>query len=71
MYYNDRIMSTIFMHKQVISQTQPKIIINADDFGYCEERSRGICELLEFGHISSTTAMVNSPHLHQHIDRLK
>ena len=43
MYYNDRIMSTILMHKQIIKQTKPKIIINADDFGYCEERSRGIC----------------------------
>ena len=47
------------------------LIINSDDFGYCEERSQGIIELLEKEMLSSTTVMVNSPHIRSHLNVLK
>ena len=36
-----------------------KLIINADDFGWSEERDRGILELLEGGYLGSVSAMAN------------
>ncbi len=35
------------------------IIINADDFGWCPERDRGILELFQKGCITSTTVLIN------------
>ena len=35
------------------------IIINADDFGYCPERNKGIVECFESNSISSTSLLVN------------
>lgn len=37
------------------------LIINADDFGYESEVTRGIVQALEAGVVSSTTMMVNTP----------
>lgn len=36
-----------------------KLIINADDFGYSEQFNRMILELIEEGHVTSTSAMVD------------
>ena len=36
------------------------LIINADDFGYCPERNRGIIESFKGKSISSSTLLVNS-----------
>jgi predicted glycoside hydrolase/deacetylase ChbG (UPF0249 family) len=36
------------------------LIINADDFGYCPERNRGIIEAFNNKSISSSTLLVNS-----------
>jgi predicted glycoside hydrolase/deacetylase ChbG (UPF0249 family) len=38
-----------------------KLIINADDFGLSKAQNYGILEAFEFGVVSSTTALVNSP----------
>ncbi|XP_013394034.1 carbohydrate deacetylase-like [Lingula anatina] len=35
------------------------LIINADDFGYCEERNKGIVECYKAGAVTSTTLMVS------------
>ncbi len=40
---------------------RPKIIVNADDFGYCKERSEGILELVKEKRISSLSVIVNAP----------
>ena len=37
-----------------------KLIITADDFGYCPERNRGITECYNKGGISRTSLMVNA-----------
>ncbi len=39
----------------------PKIIVNADDFGWDENRTRAILEAYEKGLIHTTTAMANMP----------
>lgn len=38
-----------------------RLILNADDFGYDPEVSRGIAESMRMGVVSSTTMIVNSP----------
>lgn len=42
-------------------QSRSKIIINADDFGWCSERDKGIIELFQKGCITSTTVLINGP----------
>ena len=39
---------------------RPYLIINADDFGYCKERNRGIIQLLEEGAVSSASILANA-----------
>ena len=36
------------------------LIINADDFGYCDQRNRGIVESFQAGVVSSATLLVNA-----------
>ena len=36
------------------------LVINADDFGYCEQRNRGIVESVQSGVVSSTSLLVNA-----------
>ena len=40
---------------------QSKVIINADDFGWCSERYQGIIELFQKGYITSATILINGP----------
>ena len=47
--------------KSLCFDPQNKIIINADDFGWCCERDKGILELFEKGCITSTTVLINGP----------
>lgn len=44
-------------------KTGLKVIINADDFGYCKERDEGILELIESDCVSSLSVMVNGPNI--------
>ncbi|CAH1802083.1 unnamed protein product [Owenia fusiformis] len=37
-----------------------KLIINADDFGYCTDRNRGILEAFKDGAITSATVLINA-----------
>jgi predicted glycoside hydrolase/deacetylase ChbG (UPF0249 family) len=46
------------------------MIVNADDFGYFDEVSRGIVELAEQGIVTATGVMANGPALDRWIDRL-
>ena len=39
----------------------PKIIVNADDFGWDENRTRAIIQAYKLGLIHTTTAMANMP----------
>lgn len=39
-----------------------RVILNADDFGYDPQVSRGIVQAMTAGVVSSTTMMVNTPH---------
>lgn len=48
-----------------------KIIINADDFGYCLERNNGIIESFKNNVISSTTLLVNQEGTLDAIQKLK
>jgi hypothetical protein len=41
------------------------LIINADDFGLTPEVSRGILQTLREGIVTSTTVLINSPHLEE------
>ena len=36
------------------------LIVNADDFGYCEQRNRGIVKLFQDGIVSSASLLVNA-----------
>lgn len=36
------------------------LVINADDFGYCDQRNRGIVESFQSGVVSSATVLVNA-----------
>ena len=36
------------------------LIVNADDFGYCEQRNRGIVKSFQDGIVSSASLLVNS-----------
>ncbi len=47
------------------------LIINADDLGYDPAVTRGIIEAMERGVVSSTTAIVNGPHSHDALGRVK
>ena len=38
-----------------------KLLVTADDFGYCPKRNEAIFKLLESGKISRTSLMVNVP----------
>lgn len=38
-------------------------VINCDDFGWTEPRDRGILSLFQKGLISSTTVLINGPHI--------
>lgn len=38
-----------------------KLIINADDFGWCEERDSGIIDLYQNKKISSISVLINGP----------
>ena len=44
-----------------------KLIINADDFGLCEGVSLGILKAHQDGILTSTTCMMNMPHIEQHL----
>jgi len=48
-----------------------RLIINADDFGYDPQVSRGILEAMLQGVVSSTTLMVNGPHTADAVAQLK
>lgn len=41
-------------------KTRKRLVINADDFGYCDQRNRGIVESFQNGVVSSTTLLVNA-----------
>ena len=45
-----------------------ELIINADDYGYNEGRTRAIIEFFERGVITSTTLMVNMPYANQAVE---
>ena len=36
------------------------LIVNADDFGYCDQRNQGILESFQYGVVSSVSLLVNS-----------
>ncbi|KAJ7333890.1 hypothetical protein OS493_015983 [Desmophyllum pertusum] len=36
------------------------LVINADDFGYCDQRNRGIVESFQAGVVSSASLLVNA-----------
>lgn len=48
-----------------------RIIINADDFGYCEAVNYGIIECYKQGIVSSTTIMANMPGFDHAVDLIK
>jgi predicted glycoside hydrolase/deacetylase ChbG (UPF0249 family) len=56
---------------EVNFQRGMKLIINADDFGICEERDRGILELFAKGYVSSATALVNFPNFEKSIEEAR
>ena len=49
----------------------PKVIINADDFGWDENRTRAILQAFERGLIHTTTAMANMPWFERAIEMAK
>jgi chitin disaccharide deacetylase len=48
-----------------------RLIVNADDFGYFDQVSRGILDAAERGVVTATGVMANGPALPRWIDRLK
>ncbi|KAL4427252.1 hypothetical protein ABPG74_011488 [Tetrahymena malaccensis] len=50
---------------------QPKLIINADDFGWFQQRDTGIIEGFETGAISSTSAIANGNYLEESLNKIK
>lgn len=48
-----------------------RLVINADDFGYFDQVSRGIVEAAERGIVTATGVMANGPALPRWIDKLK
>jgi predicted glycoside hydrolase/deacetylase ChbG (UPF0249 family) len=55
----------------VVNQTRVRMIVNADDFGYFDEVSRGILAAAEQGVVTATGVMANGPALERWIDKLK
>ncbi|MGL4374493.1 MAG: ChbG/HpnK family deacetylase, partial [Turicibacter sp.] len=47
------------------------LIINADDFGYCESVNYGIISAHQFGLVKSTTMMANMPAVEHGVQLLK
>ncbi|EAS05454.1 UPF0249 YdjC-like protein (macronuclear) [Tetrahymena thermophila SB210] len=50
---------------------QPKLVINADDFGWFQQRDAGIIEGFETGAISSTSAIANGNYLEESLNKIK
>ena len=48
-----------------------RLVVNADDFGYFDQVSRGIIDAAEQGRVTATGVMANGPALDQWLDRLK
>lgn len=48
-----------------------KLIINADDFGLCDGATLGILTAHKKGILTSTTCMMNMPHIEQHLNMTK
>jgi len=46
-------------------------IINCDDFGWSEPRDLGILSLFQKGFISSTTVLINGPHINEAVSSAK
>ena len=36
------------------------LVVNADDFGYCDQRNRGVVESFQDGIVTSASLLVNS-----------
>ena len=54
-----------------INTYEKNLIINADDFGYCNERDQAIIDLLENKKISSVTCLVNGSSFEENIHKLR
>ncbi|MFN9910622.1 MAG: ChbG/HpnK family deacetylase [bacterium] len=54
-----------------INTHEKSLIINADDFGYCNERDQAIINLLEKKKISSVSCLVNGSSFEENIHKLK
>ncbi len=54
-----------------IDSNEKRLIINADDFGYCNERDQAIIHLLENKKIISVTCLVNGSSFEENIHKLK
>ncbi len=48
-----------------------RMVINADDFGYFDQVSRGIIDAMERGVVTATGVMANGPALARWVDRLR
>jgi hypothetical protein len=58
--------------KQVeIRRPVARLIVNADDFGYFSEVTRGIIDAMEAGVVTATGVMANGPALERWVDRLR
>lgn len=53
------------------ARTTIRMIVNADDFGYFDQVSRGIIDAAEQGRVTATGVMANGPALDKWLDRLK
>jgi len=54
-----------------VSEQRVRMIVNADDFGYFDEVSRGILDAASQGVVTATGVMANGPALERWIEKLK
>ena len=59
------------MDVPLVSETRVRMIVNADDFGYFDEVSRGILDAAARGVVTATGVMANGPALERWVEQLK
>jgi len=59
------------MSRETAGVAMASVIVNADDFGFFDQVSRGILEAAEAGVVSATGIMANGPALDRWLDRLR
>ncbi len=54
----------------MIAETM-KLIVNADDYGYCPERNKGILDLFKSGSITSSTILITMEGIEESVSQAK